>query len=61
MHRVKLKPVKFVDKYARTLVDGLEKEHGIEFEEQDLSRVRKEEEFDRAIAKYGWLSREPDV
>jgi len=61
MHRVKLKPVKFVDKYARTLVDGLEKEDGIEFEEQDLSRVRKEEEFDRAIAKYGWLSREPDV
>ena len=60
MHRVQLKPVKSVDKYARTFVDGLEEEHGIEFEKQDFSPIRTEEEFNRAIAKYGWLSREPD-
>jgi hypothetical protein len=61
MHRVQLKPVKQVDKYARTFLDGLEEEHGIEFEEQDLSDVRTEEEFERAIAQYGWSSSDPDA
>ena len=60
MHRVQVK-LAALDGYARVFWQGLEREHGIEFEEQDFTHVRTEEEFDRAIAKYGWSSREPDA
>ena len=53
MHRARVRDDS-VDGYARVFWEGLEKEHGIEFEEQDFSKARSEEEFEEAVSRYGW-------
>lgn len=58
MHRAQVK-VAAADGYARVFVDGLEEEHGLDFEEQDFTAVRSAEEFDRAVASYGWSGEQP--
>jgi len=60
MHRAQVK-VAAADGYARVFVDGLEEEHGLDFEEQDFTTVRTTEEFDRAVTAYGWSGEEPDA
>jgi hypothetical protein len=59
MHRVQVK-LHALEGYARVFWEGLEEEHGIEFEEQDFSAVRTVEEFDQAVTEYGWSGKEPD-
>ncbi len=58
MHRAQVK-LAALDGYARVFSEGLESEHGIEFEEQDFSGVRTLKEFDRAVAEYGWSGERP--
>ena len=60
VHRALVK-VAAADGYARVFVDGLEEEHGLDFEEQDFTAVRTAEEFDRAAAAYGWSDEEPEA
>jgi hypothetical protein len=47
MHGAEVKLDGF-DEYVGVFVDGLVSEYGIEFEEQDFSRVRSAEEFEKA-------------
>jgi hypothetical protein len=58
VHRAQVK-VAAADGYARVFVDGLEEEHGLDFEEQEFTAVRTAEEFDQAVAAYGWSGKEP--
>lgn len=60
MHRAQVK-LGSADGYARIFIDGLEKEHGLEFEEQDFTAVRTAEAFEQAVAGYGWSGDEPDA
>jgi hypothetical protein len=60
VHRALVK-VAAADGYARVFVDGLEEEHGLDFEEQDFTAVRTAEQFDRAVTTYGWSGREPEA
>src|SRR5262245_9586311 len=60
MHRAQVK-VAAADGYARVFVDGLEEEHGLDFEEQDFTAVRTAEEFDRAVTAHGWSAEAPDA
>jgi len=60
MHRVQVK-LDALDGYARVFWEGLENEHDIEFEEQDFSEVRTADEFDQAVAEYGWSGDDPDA
>jgi hypothetical protein len=59
MHRAQVR-LAVLDGYARVFVEGLEQEHGIEFEEQDFSDVQSIAEFERAMAEYGWSDEEPE-
>jgi hypothetical protein len=60
MHRVQVK-MAAADGYARVFVDGLSEEHGLDFEEQDFTGARTAEEFDKAVAAYGWSGQEPEA
>ena len=44
------------DRVAGTFVDGLAKQHGISFEEQDFRDCLSPEQFESAAARFGWLS-----
>jgi len=58
MHRAQVK-IAAADRYAHLFVDGLAKEHGLDFEEQDFTDVRTVEEFDQTIAAHGWSGHKP--
>lgn len=60
MHRAQVK-LPAADGYARVFVDGLQEEHDLDFEEQDFTAVLTTEEFERAVAAYGWSGAEPDA
>lgn len=60
MHRAQVK-IAAADGYARVFVNGLEKEHDLDFEEQDFTAVRTAEEFNRAVTAYGWSGKEPEA
>ena len=55
MHRAAVN-LAAVDRYTRVFVEGLQSQYGIEFEEQDFSKVRSAEEFEQSVAAYGWQS-----
>lgn len=45
------------DRVAALFVDGLAKQYGLDFEEQDFSTCRTLEAFDEEAARTGWSSR----
>ena len=47
------------DQVAANFVNGLAKEYGLDFEEQDFSSCRTPEAFDAAAARAGWSTTEP--
>ncbi len=53
MHRAQAK-LAAADGYASVFVNGLTKKLALDFEKQDFSAVRTPEEFEQAVAAYGW-------
>ena len=41
-------------KHLSLFISGLEEEYNIDFEKQDFSKVRTEEEFEEIVSEYGW-------
>jgi len=60
LHSSEIPSARF-DRVAAIFLDGLAKEHGIDFEEQDFSACRDLITFDAAAFRFGWKSAEPDV
>ena len=46
-------------KHLRKILRGLADEYGIEFQEQDLSRIETETEFEVAVSEFGWRAARP--
>jgi hypothetical protein len=44
------------DGVVKAFCDGLAKEHGLDFEEQDFTEATTEVEFEERAARYGWAS-----
>lgn len=42
-----------VEAFAETFVEGLSKSYGIDFEEQDYTKARTSEEFQKLLESYG--------
>ncbi len=49
-----------VERTARGFVDGLSREYGIDFEEQDFSSCHSLQEFEVVARRYGWRISDPD-
>jgi hypothetical protein len=47
------------DQVAADFVDGLAKEHGLDFEQQDFSLCRTSESFDEEAVRRGWSWTKP--
>lgn len=47
--------VDFFERASRSMVNGLESEYQIDFELQDFSSVRTEDEFTKLANEYGWF------
>ncbi len=58
MERMNVSP-SAADRTCAIFTDGLAEEHGIQFEELDLSEVRSEEEFERRVTEAGWYEWQP--
>jgi hypothetical protein len=53
MERLLLSPTA-VDRTCAIFIDGLSKEHGIDFEAQDFSDITTAEECEERVMAFGW-------
>jgi hypothetical protein len=58
MKRMKVSP-SAVDRTCAIFTDGLAEEHGVQFDELDLSTVRSAKEFEQRVTEAGWYQWQP--
>jgi hypothetical protein len=50
-----------LDAFAKTMTNDLSERYGLDFQEQDYSRVRTFDEFKEVSKRFGWTWKTPDT